>query len=58
LEGHAVVVVAKIDAGKVLLLSVEIGEAREVVDRFQDGDEGVLQRQVDIGPPLEVASST
>lgn len=45
-------IVAEIDAGEVLLLPIQINEVREIVDRFQDGDESVLQRQVDVGPTL------
>lgn len=51
-------IVAEIDAGEVLLLPIQINEVREIVDRFQDGDESVLQRQVDVGPTWEVANST
>lgn len=58
LEGHAVMIVAKIDAGEVLLLPVQINEVREVVDRFQMGMKASSSARLMSVRPWEVANST
>ena len=44
LEANAVVIVAKIDTRKILLLTVEIDEFWQVVNRHQDRDKRIFER--------------